>query len=1243
MKLLFKFLALLSISVACSATPLFKPGPIVPPELNPYPTKPQLTFNQKSGTFEIMVFSDLHFGENPWDDWGPIQDKNSTILMKAVLKDDPDYVVLNGDLITGENTFKENATKLIDEIVAPLIAAKIPFSSTYGNHDNNVNITHLEEIEREQAIAPLSYTRIASPNVGGEEGPGNYWVPVYKRKGDSVPILVLWFFDSRGGFRKDQTNLPDWVDESVAEWIESETALMDRYWGPPDNNRAALAFVHIPPHIVQGLADNLNNTQDPGLNADEPLSIGSTQSTFNTSFYGTNRDKPFWDSLNKNVKNLHAVISGHDHGNEWCTRDPGKGVIFCFDKHAGYGGYDSPDWGHGVRKLVFNANDITGAVNTWIRLEDGTKRAVVPLDYAYPQKGTATLELARLKSRSRNPKGTILTNPGGPGSSGVSFLISGGGDVISNITDGEFDILSWDPRGVNRSRPLITCGFTTADSFQEFLEDSVFLDGIEVRGNFTDEGDLDSFFSKVNKTDSLIVKMGQKCTKANGDFLPYMGTAATVRDMVSIWDCLEHSAVDQQFENILIINSDSDDDSCSFSESSSKINYLGFSYGTVIGEYLVNMFPEQAHFILNDAEEALRGFAESCAQAGPANCSLAQANSTGQEIFLELEALIETAYTLTKQGLDSVTSFDVRSASQIEWLKSVLENEPNSNSSTRQPRSLSKKGTPPSSDTVIDPSVASFVTHLAIACLDSVDQQDITTQQLFETVVNVTRQVSPLFSGAAERPSSSKRQKNIQHNHINGRSPINPKNIQPKDVVEHLRTIFPPLEFPEDLALRMITHISWERGMRGHNARLGFLGRRILHAYLHLFLHECSLPSPSHLPSKNAPIPPTDHLRTSAFSSKTSHKPLTQSYDDISDQLMNTYILGEHVGAAWELERIMRWTPAVAELEVLRKEGADTVLRSSGLYKVRGATVEGVLGGIFHQFGGTIAHRVFHTRILPHIYHFGLPLSMHDKMQDACNRLGGQHGSLLTVEARQQQPVSSKAKTDPSLSTEKEPQSKDPSKDSDVPAESKTTEFVKVGREVHGPESLFLVEITTAALTSDEKPQYTLREICAALEKSEAWSIVDPLHLLPLLLGTPRDGAAETIQLIARNANAKECIIAIQEAIEYLGHTGTTENSSDEISLAGRLIRLLGAASECTPRLQLRKKGPAETIQPIFEHLQSAVDTISLQANRKEGRVILERNNHLVNAALTWASKAPKPESPTVSVSIPVTLRLMTQ
>ena len=61
--------------------------------LDPCPKlgRPRLTFN-RDGTFKITVFSDLHFGENPWDAWGPIQDFNSLKLLRRILPDEkPDY------------------------------------------------------------------------------------------------------------------------------------------------------------------------------------------------------------------------------------------------------------------------------------------------------------------------------------------------------------------------------------------------------------------------------------------------------------------------------------------------------------------------------------------------------------------------------------------------------------------------------------------------------------------------------------------------------------------------------------------------------------------------------------------------------------------------------------------------------------------------------------------------------------------------------------------------------------------------------------------------------------------------------------------------------------------------------------------------------------------------------------------------------------------------------------------------
>ncbi|KAF9256381.1 Metallo-dependent phosphatase [Marasmius fiardii PR-910] len=376
-------MTIISLLIAVLLSPsLGRTSPVGYDPLNPYPNKPKLTFNP-DGTFKITVFSDLHFGENPWDTWGPEQDANSTRLMKTVLPDEkPDYVVLNGDLITGENTFRENSTTLIDEIVAPLNAVKVPFSSTHGNHDNNPNITHLEEIEREQKVAPLSYTRVGPPGVGGNGGPGNYWVPIYAKHSDTVPTLVLWFFDSRGGFSPgaNSTPVPDWVDETVAGWIESETSNMNAVWGRPEN-RGALAFVHIPPHVITDVQEKMDSSKNPGLNVDELDGIGSVQATFTAGNAG--KDNAFWDALNANIKNLHAVISGHDHGNEWCARETTKDVIFCFDKHSGYGGYGEPEWGYGVRNLLFTSPDPTKGVRTWIRLEAGETRAEIILDKNY--------------------------------------------------------------------------------------------------------------------------------------------------------------------------------------------------------------------------------------------------------------------------------------------------------------------------------------------------------------------------------------------------------------------------------------------------------------------------------------------------------------------------------------------------------------------------------------------------------------------------------------------------------------------------------------------------------------------------------------------------------------------------------------------------------------------------------------------------------------------------------------------
>ncbi|KAG9122393.1 hypothetical protein FRC07_001269 [Ceratobasidium sp. 392] len=112
---------------------------------------------------------------------------------------------------------------------------------------------------------------------------------------------------------------------------------------------------------------------------------------------------------------------------------------------------------------------------------------------------------------------------------------------------------------------------------------------------------------------------------------------------------------------------------------------------------------------------------------------------------------------------------------------------------------------------------------------------------------------------------------------------------------------------------------------------------------------------------------------------------LEEDFEEITNKAVDTRALGSIVGNAWELDRVMRWVP---------NRTGDSISNDLGLYKVRGTTVEGVVGGAFFQFGGVAAHRLFHTRLLPHVSSL-LPSEYRKPAQSACDRLGGASAPIL--------------------------------------------------------------------------------------------------------------------------------------------------------------------------------------------------------------------------------------------------------
>jgi DNA repair exonuclease SbcCD nuclease subunit len=139
-------------------------------------------------------------------------------------KENPDFVVINGDLVSGEWTQKADSSRFIHEVVSPLVDGGYRWGSTYGNHDSEINLNPKEDMFKAEQKYSNSLTQ--SQVSGGNAGITNYYLPVYSHSEtnteSSAPALLLWFFDSKGGhYYKPEgeggpsVKRPSWIDESV--------------------------------------------------------------------------------------------------------------------------------------------------------------------------------------------------------------------------------------------------------------------------------------------------------------------------------------------------------------------------------------------------------------------------------------------------------------------------------------------------------------------------------------------------------------------------------------------------------------------------------------------------------------------------------------------------------------------------------------------------------------------------------------------------------------------------------------------------------------------------------------------------------------------------------------------------------------------------------------------------------------------------------------------------------------------
>jgi pimeloyl-ACP methyl ester carboxylesterase len=180
-------------------------------------------------------------------------------------------------------------------------------------------------------------------------------------------------------------------------------------------------------------------------------------------------------------------------------------------------------------------------------------RTEVPISYDEPEGATLPLFMVRVISGTQTDRiGSLVVNPGGPGSSGADAAIGLALTLPEEIV-GRFDIVGFDPRGVGLSTPV------------ECVSDEQKEEMVAAEPRPVSDEQLDEEFA-------LTQEIADACTEEYGDALGTFNTVDTARDM----DRLREALGDEQ------------------------LTYLGYSYGTTLGSTYAELFPDKVRAMVLD-------------------------------------------------------------------------------------------------------------------------------------------------------------------------------------------------------------------------------------------------------------------------------------------------------------------------------------------------------------------------------------------------------------------------------------------------------------------------------------------------------------------------------------------------------------------------------------------------------------------------------------------------------------------
>ncbi|KAH8817355.1 TAP-like protein-domain-containing protein [Xylogone sp. PMI_703] len=373
----------------------------------------------------------------------------------------------------------------------------------------------------------------------------------------------------------------------------------------------------------------------------------------------------------------------------------------------------------GLSRANTGADDIADQWSLWDQISPSTDlnfsscydgfecaRLILPLDWDAPD-DLSTISIAIIKLAASVPPShpsygdAIITNPGGPGGSGVQFLLQFGRQVQSIIETGSlatpdaereapntdprryFDIISFDPRGVLFSSPSALC-------FTDPIVRRIWETQKHAQGNLDDNPATQrSMWARARAMGKFCNASGREGEgqAAETDIRRFMSTELVARDMLAITERLEklsHSCCALSDGAQFPVKQKGDSQ---VEAKGPMLNYWGVSYGTILGMTFASMFPHKVGRMvldgvmdpydyvrqewkqnLNDAETVMKAFYQQCFNAGE-TCDLF--NPLGPHAIED--NLLEILKKLKDQPLPVLGSSDamvpeIITYSDVKWL-----------------------------------------------------------------------------------------------------------------------------------------------------------------------------------------------------------------------------------------------------------------------------------------------------------------------------------------------------------------------------------------------------------------------------------------------------------------------------------------------------------------------------------------------------------------------------------------------